>query len=289
MTRILLTGASGQLGKALIRITPSFDFVIPERAAIDLLKPGSIGQGLEGYDFDVLINAAAYTAVDRAEDEAAEAHRINAESVGEMAKVCAQKGALMCHISTDYVFGQTHCTPISEVATTAPVSVYGASKLKGEELIRAESPHHIILRTSWLYGPDGHNFLKTMLRLSESGNMVQVVVDQVGTPTFVDHLALAIHVILDQYVKNKEGFQTGTYHFSNQGVASWYDFAQVIFELAGRKVDLQPVRSSAFPTKVVRPSYSVLDKQKIRDTFGLDIPHWREGVRQCLEIMKESK
>jgi dTDP-4-dehydrorhamnose reductase len=289
MTKILLTGASGQLGKALQRITTSFHVEIPDRTAFDLSDPESIRKELQHYDFDVLVNAAAYTAVDRAEDDSAQAFRINAESVSEMAKACAQRGALMCHISTDYVFGKTHCTPILETAAAAPEGVYAASKLKGEELVRAECPNHIIIRTSWLYGPDGHNFLKTMLRLSESGNKVQVVVDQVGTPTFVGHLAQAIVEILAQYQKNKAGFPTGTYHFSNQGVASWYDFAHTIFELTGKKVDLQPVRSIVFPTKVIRPSYSVLDKQKIRDTFGLDIPHWRAGVHECLEIMKKSK
>lgn len=289
MTKILLTGASGQLGKALSRLATSFHVVIPDRTAFDLSDPESIRKELEQNDFDVLLNAAAYTAVDRAEDDSVQAFKINAESVGEMAKACAQRGALMCQISTDYVFGKTHCTPILETATAAPEGVYGASKLKGEELVRADCPNHIIIRTSWLYGPDGHNFLKTMLRLSESGNKVQVVVDQVGTPTYVGHLAQAIVDVLAQYQRNKAGFPNGTYHFSNQGVASWYDFAQTIFDLTGKKVDLQPVRSNVFPTKVIRPSYSVLDKQKIRDTFGLDIPHWRDGVRECLEIMKESK
>jgi dTDP-4-dehydrorhamnose reductase len=289
MTKVLLTGATGQLGKALARTNTSLKFIIPERELLDLSNPGSVQNALSGFDFDVLINAAAYTAVDRAEDEADLALRINAESVGEMAKVCAQKEALICHISTDYVFGPGHLTPIREDAVTEPESVYGATKLKGEQLVRKNCSQHIILRTSWLYGPDGHNFLKTMLRLSQSGNQVNVVFDQIGTPTFVDHLAETLHTVLTRYADDKVKFPVGTYHFSNEGVAAWYDFAHAVFELAGKQVELKPVRSSAFPAKVKRPDYSVLDKQKIKDTFGLDISHWRNGVRQCLLIMNDLK
>ncbi len=283
---ILVTGKSGQLGKALSRNEATASWRFLDRNGLDLNAPGLLEQALGSEQFDVLINTAAYTAVDRAEDEEEAAHTVNAKAVEAMAEACQKRGAALIHISTDYVFAGERALPAREDDQAAPIGVYGRSKWAGEEAIRAYCPKHLIVRTSWLYGAEGHNFLKTMLRLAEQRESLKVVYDQVGTPTLVDDLAAVIVSMVQALEKGDKPY--GTYHFANEGVASWYDFAQAIFALSGKSIQLSPVRSAAFPTKARRPAYSVLDKQKIKDTFGFEIRHWREALAACLEEMKKA-
>lgn len=282
MERVLVLGKNGQLGKALQQIPVIGTWKFLDRDEINLYETEKILGKLEREDFDVLINCAAYTAVDKAEDEPEIAQRINAAALAPIAEACRQKNALLIHISTDYVFGEVPPLPISEETETNPESEYGRTKLAGEETIRSILEKHIIIRTSWLYGTDGNNFLKTMLKLGKSRESVQVVYDQVGTPTFVEHLAGAISDI----IRNKKN-EYGTFHYSNEGVCSWFDFAHAIFTLTGLQTEVEPVLSDKFPSKAKRPKYSVLDKQKIKDTFGIKIPYWRNGLKACLHKMNE--
>ena len=281
MKKILVLGKDGQLGMSLQENAGSGSWKFIGKETINLYETETILGKLDREDFDVLINAAAYTAVDMAEDEPNIAHRINAAALAPIAESCRQKNAMLIHISTDYVFGEVEPIPISENHNTRPFGEYGKSKLAGEEIIRSILDQHIILRTSWLYGSNGKNFLTTMLNLGATRKEVQVVYDQVGSPTYVDHLAKAIMDILK--INNPE---YGTYHYSNEGVCSWFDFADAIFELAEMDAEVVPVSSDAFAAKAKRPHYSVLDKQKIKNSFGISIPHWRNGLRACLHKME---
>jgi len=277
MNKILVIGKNGQLARALASLNDNNDWFFIGSDMIDLSKTESILGKLQKYDFDYLINCAAYTAVDDAEDNPELAFKINAEALGPISLACCEKDAVLIHVSTDYVFGETKPIPLTEDLNKEPIGVYGKTKLQGEETIQSICNKHFILRTSWLYGAEGHNFLNTMLRLSETHKKLSVVYDQVGSPTYVLELARAIHTIA-----SSKSTKFGVYHFSNEGVCSWFDFAHAIFELSERSVELTPVNSEAFPTKAKRPNYSVLDKRKIRDTFDLNIPHWRDSLKECL-------
>jgi len=281
MKKFLVLGKTGQLAKALSDLDVSNNWTFLGTDDLDLSKTEAILGKLSNYQFDCLINTAAYTAVDDAEENAELAFKINAEALGPISMACCEQNATLIHISTDYVFGEGHITPIKEDQNKGPIGVYGKTKLQGEETVQSICKKHFIIRTSWLYGENGHNFLKTMLRLSESKNELSVVFDQVGTPTYVGELAKTVKLIANSGSQNH-----GIYHYSNEGVCSWFDFAHSIFELSKRKVSLKPVLSDAFPTKAKRPGYSVLDKQKIRDTFDLTIPHWRDSLKKCLTKMK---
>jgi len=281
MKKFLVLGKTGQLAKALSDLDVSNNWTFLGTDDLDLSKTEAILGKLSNYQFDCLINTAAYTAVDDAEENAELAFKINAEALGPISMACCEQNATLIHISTDYVFGEGHITPIKEDQNKGPIGVYGKTKLQGEETVQSICKKHFIIRTSWLYGENGHNFLKTMLRLSESKNELSVVFDQVGTPTYVGELAQTVKLIANSGSQNH-----GIYHYSNEGVCSWFDFAHSIFELSKRKVSLKPVLSDAFPTKAKRPGYSVLDKQKIRDTFDLTIPHWRDSLKKCLTKMK---
>ena len=284
MKKILVLGKDGQLGTSLQEITGSGSWKFIGKEIINLYETETILGKLEREDFDILINAAAYTAVDMAEDEPDIAHRINAAALAPIAESCRQKNALLIHISTDYVFGEVEPIPIAESHTTQPFGEYGKSKLAGEKMIRSILDQHIILRTSWLYGGSGKNFLTTMLKLGATQKAIQVVYDQVGSPTYVDHLAGAIMDIV-----KTENPEYGTYHYSNEGVCSWFDFAHAIFELSKMEVEISPVTSGVFAAKAERPNYSVLDKQKIKDSFGISIPYWRNGLKACLHKMETLK
>ncbi len=277
MNKILVLGKNGQLARALRNLESENEWTFLSREDLDLSKTESILGKLNNHEFDCLINCAAYTAVDDAEENAELSFKINAEALGPISMACCEQDATLFHISTDYVFGLNNATPIKEDQKKDPIGVYGKTKLQGEETVQSICKRHFIIRTSWLYDETGHNFLNTMLRLSETNKQVRVVFDQVGTPTYVGELARAILAI----VENKADHY-GVYHYANEGVCSWYDFAHAIFELSNRNVVVQPVLSDAFPTKAQRPNYSVLDKQKIRDTFELNIPHWRDSLKHCL-------
>lgn len=286
MGKVLILGENGQLGRALRRMPQFEGAVFMGRDEADFARPGALRDALGPHSFDVLINAAAYTAVDRAEEEESLAHRINAEAPAALAEICQSRGAVMIHLSTDYVFGPTGAEPLAEEHATAPVNAYGRTKLDGELAVRGKCARHVIVRTAWLYGREGHNFVNTMLRPGRPGREIKVVYDQVGAPTYVDDLARAISEMVHTVQGPTSEKYYGTYHFANEGVCSWFDVAHAIFEMRDMDVALRAVRSKEFPTPAARPAYSVLDKTKIRNTFGLEIRHWRDALRECLEGME---
>jgi dTDP-4-dehydrorhamnose reductase len=279
MQKILVIGKTGQLAQAISVNKGPWEYKFIGRNTADMSNLDQLAEVIRAHNFDVLINTAAYTAVDKAEEERDLATKINGVAPGILAKICADKGAVMIHISTDYVFGLNWNRPLREDDPTDPINAYGRSKWEGEEAIRKELNEHIIIRTSWLYGLSGHNFPKTMLRLAKDRKELKVVFDQVGNPTFADDLALAIQHICESELKGKYG----TYHFSNEGVCSWCDFARETLRKNHGHVALEPVTSDQFPTAAKRPHYSVLNKKKIKDTFGLKIRHWQDALADFLE------
>ena len=276
---ILVTGANGQLGKELRALADAwsayqFVFVTREEMPIDQFE-----QVIEYFTHSApafCINAAAYTAVDKAETEKEQAFRINAEAVGLLSAVCKENGTKFIHISTDYVFDGQSPEPYTEVAPVNPMNTYGMSKLKGEALCLYNNPDAVIIRTAWVYSEFGNNFVKTMLRLMKERPEIKVVNDQIGAPTYAADLASAIMQVIGNW-------HAGIYHYSNQGRISWYDFALAIKELSGSNCIVHPIPSSEFPTPAKRPSFSLLDTQKIRTTFGIDIPAWKDSLQRCLK------
>ena len=280
--RILITGANGQLGRELSRlgaVSPN-EYIPTDVAELDITNRTAVERFFAENRVDVVVNCAAYTNVDRAEDDEATALKLNAEGVANLAAAAKSANATLIHISTDYVFGTEGNTPRTEDTPTAPLGAYGRTKLAGEQAVAESGCKAIILRTAWLYSEFGGNFLKTMLRLTAENEALKVVFDQVGTPTYAGDLALAIFSIIDGDVY--EG-REGLYHFSNEGVCSWYDFATEIAAAAGHQCRIVPCHSTEFPSKVTRPPYSVLDKSKFKSTFGIEIPHWRESMLYCLK------
>ena len=292
MRRILLTGCTGQLGQELQRtLAPLGEVIGVERSTVDLNHPTNLRQRLVEIKPDLIVNAAAYTAVDKAETETELAQVINATAPTIMAEEATRLGATLIHVSTDYVFDGRKNTPYTEDNATNPLGVYGRTKLEGEEGIRKTCDHHLIVRTAWVYGSNGQvNFVKTMLRLFAEREEVRVVADQVGSPTWAANLAQAIATLLSQtsLEPGQLSIPTGTYHYTNSGVASWYDFAVAIFEEAkplGFPLKVQrivPIATADYPTPATRPAYSVLSGKKISALLGSHPPHWRQGLRQML-------
>lgn len=289
MKRILITGANGQLGSEMRRlgaVSPN-EYIYTDVAELDITDSEAVMSFTAEHKIDIVVNCAAYTNVDKAEDDEATAELINATAVRNLAQAMKSQGGTLFHVSTDYVFGAEGNTPRTEDMPTNPLGVYGATKLKGEQAIAEVGAKAIIIRTAWLYSEFGNNFLKTMLRLTAEKESLNVVFDQVGTPTYAGDLALAIFSIIegDLYAGNE-----GIYHFSNEGVCSWYDFAQEIAMAAGHEgCRVQPCHSEEFPSKVTRPAFSVLDKTKIKSTFGIEIPHWRDSMLYCLQRIAAQK
>lgn len=283
MKTILVTGANGQLGSEMQRLgmlSPN-RYIFTDVNELDITDECAVRDFVAANKVEVIVNCAAYTNVDRAEGDEAAATLINATAAGYLAKAAKSCDATLIHISTDYVFGCDGNTPRTEDMPLKPLGVYGHTKLMGEEAIAASGCKAIIIRTAWLYSEFGHNFVKTMLRLTAEKETVKVVFDQVGSPTYAGDLALTIFSIVegDMYNGNE-----GIYHFSDEGVCSWYDFAVEIARMAGHKnCRIVPCHSNEFPSPVTRPSYSVLDKTKIKATFGVEIPHWRESLAYCLK------
>ena len=273
---VLVTGGSGQLGQSLRSIVknfPQIDFHFYESARLNISNKQNVGDVFKTVKPAFCINAAAYTAVDKAESDSENAFAINVEGVKNLAETCRDYGCTLIHISTDFVFdGQQHF-PYSETDATNPKGVYGLTKLEGENEIRRILENYFIIRTSWLYSQFGHNFMKTMLRLANERSSLTVVNDQVGTPTHAVDLAEAIVKII-----LSKSNQFGIYNFSNEGKASWYDFARKIFELNNVAIDLKPIPTSEFPTPAKRPKYSVLDKSKIKAEFNIKIHTWEEAL-----------
>lgn len=291
---ILVTGANGQLGNEMRIISRSrtekyiFTDVVEQEGVettfLDITDPDAVRKIVAGHNVNAIVNCAAYTNVDAAETNEVLARKLNVEVPENLAKVMREVGGLLVQISTDYVFGkETYNIPYKEEQQGAPIGVYGMTKLQGEQKIITIGCNHVIIRTAWLYSEFGKNFCKTMMNLTATKPRLKVVFDQVGTPTYALDLARAIVVILEKF----DDSRTGIYHYSNEGVCSWYDFAKMIAEYNGTiGCDVQPCHSDEFPSPVRRPSYSVLDKTKIKEVFGVEVPYWTESLKQCIGNLK---
>lgn len=284
---ILVTGANGQLGTHIrLNTTQSrHQYLFTDLAELDITNMAAVRQYVVHNQVEVIVNCAAYTNVDRAESDEAVADKVNHIAVGFLAKAMSEVGGLLVHVSTDYVFGgNLNNTPCGEDEKPNPTGVYGRTKLLGEQAIAASGCRCLLFRTAWLYSEYGKNFCKTMLSLTASKPSLSVVFDQVGTPTYAGDLAKAIVTILEDGLASGH---EGLYHYSNEGVCSWYDFAKEIARQSGHTdCDIQPCHSDEYPSPVVRPSYSVLDKTKFKQTFGIRIPYWTDSLAVCLQNMK---
>lgn len=281
---ILVTGANGQLGNEMriVAAASKDNYIFTDVAELDITNLEAIRAMVAENSVEAIVNCAAYTNVDKAEDDVEFCELLNATAVENLAVAMKEVDGLLVHVSTDYVFGgDPYNTPCTEDKKGTPTGVYGASKLRGEQNIQRVGCHHLIIRTAWLYSEFGKNFVKTMLMLTATKPQLKVVFDQVGTPTYALDLAAAIFDILEH---RKYAGNDGIYHYSNEGVCSWYDFTKMIAEYAGNAAcDIQPCHSNEFPSKVVRPSYSVLDKTKIKTTFGIAVPYWTDSLKVCLQ------
>lgn len=287
MKTILLTGANGQIGRELQEAVvdyANFEMIAADRALLDITDEHAVKAYFDDNQIDICINCAAYTAVDKAEENSEQAYLINKTAVGHLASICKERNIQLIHFSTDYVYHNDQNHPFKEEDETAPKSVYATSKLEGEQLAFAKYPECMVIRTSWVYSYYGHNFVKTMLRLGAERNHLSVVFDQIGTPTYAYDIA---HAVL-QILSKGQGI-AGLYHYSNEGVTSWYDFAVAIFEINELSCKVTPIESKDYPTPAKRPPFSVLNKEKIKTAFQLDIPHWRLSLQHCLERLLEEE
>lgn len=272
--KILVTGCDGQLGNELKLLLP--EAIFTDVNTLDITDKTAVDNFVRNNNVKVIVNCAAYTAVDKAEDDAELAKKINETGPENLAKT----GCKIIHISTDYVFNGSNCKPYTPDDETAPISVYGKTKLAGEIAVKKEAKEYAIIRTAWLYSSYGNNFVKTMRRLGAEKETLNVVCDQTGTPTYAKDLAEAIVKIIPQLNETNSGI----YHFSNEGTCSWYDFATEIMELSNLSCKVYPILSVEYPTKATRPFYSVLDKSKLKKTFNISIPHWKESLKKCLKL-----
>lgn len=283
MIRILVTGSNGQLGSEIKKLSRDYtdsEFVFVDRETMPLENTNSIISLLNKINPQIIINAGAYTAVDKAEKDKELAEKVNHFAVDTISKWCVKNDAKLIHISTDYVFDGTSKVPYCESDCPAPINWYGETKLRGEMAIKNNEADAVIIRTSWVYSEYGNNFVKTMLRLMKERDHIGVVNDQIGTPTYALDLAQAIFSIIES-----DNWQSGIYHYSNDGEISWYDFAIAIAALSNLECQIKPVVSKDFPTVASRPNYSLLDKSKITVDYGLTIPDWKESLNKCLQIL----
>ena len=279
---ILVTGGNGQLGSALrlASAKSSHRYIFTDIDELDITSAEVVNEFVQKNSIDIVVNCAAYTAVDRAESDETTADKINHKAVATLAAVCARHNAALIHISTDYIFSGEATAPITEEATPAPINAYGRTKWAGEEAIAESGCRAIILRTSWLYSEFGTNFCKTMRTLTATRPEIKVVADQLGTPTYAGDLAEAIVAIIESGQIDK----SDTYNYSNDGVCSWYDFAVEIAHLCGNnECKINPCTTAEYPTAAARPHYSVLDKSKFKATFSIEIPEWRESLAKCIK------
>lgn len=292
---ILVTGCNGQLGNEVQLLAKEntqhnyffTDVMIPEGSIaqkLDITNEEEVNNFINSNEIDCVINCAAFTAVDKAESNADFCNVLNNIAPGYLATAVGKRGGSMVQISTDYVFDGTSCKPVTEDLPTCPNSVYDSTKLAGEKAVAAGCPNSIIIRTAWLYSTFGNNFVKTMIRLGKEKTELGVIFDQVGTPTYARDLAVAVFTAINK------GIVPGIYHFSNEGVISWYDFTKAIHRLAGiTTCHVKPLHTAEYPTPAARPHYSVLDKTKIKDTYGIEIPYWEDSLRECVEqLMKNA-
>lgn len=286
--KILITGSYGQLGNEL-RVASArhsrHTYLLTDADTLDICNPTDLEAYFCQHQPDVIVNCAAYTAVDKAEDDQEKCLLINAEAVKNIGTIAKKHNTRVIHISTDYVFDGTSHIPYTEDMPVCPTNVYGRTKLQGEQELMQVAPNSLIIRTSWLYSSFGNNFVKTMIRLGSELDTINVIFDQIGTPTYAADLAEAILTIIDQ-----EEWTSGIYHFSNEGVCSWYDFCKVILELSGNTTcKVTPIESSAYPVRTPRPHYSVLNKGKIKNIFNIEIPYWINALERCINILKQNR
>ena len=288
MTKILITGANGQVGqefRAIAAHYPRFHFLFAGKQKLDISNPTSVEQFLHQHQIDFCVNCAAYTAVDKAESEPSEAVRQNADGARYISYFCGLQGIPLIHLSTDYVYHTQQNTPFTEMDMPNPQGIYAKSKLLGEQAVFECNPKTLVLRTSWVYSTFGNNFVKTMLRLGAEREMLNIVFDQIGSPTYARDLAEAILSIIatieDQHLDWEE--ISGVYNYSNEGVTSWYDFAKAIFDLRQMPCKVFPIESKDYPTPAIRPPFSLMNKHKIKSTFDLKIPHWKDSLAIMLK------
>ncbi len=288
MVKIVITGADGQLGNELKKASknyPFFNFCFTDINKLDITDNSQVINFIKQNNYSYLINCAAYTNVDKAETDESSAFRLNTEAVRYLANAVRMFDMKMIHISTDYVFGGTNYIPYREIDTANPTSVYGQTKYEGEKEINNSDAEAIIIRTSWLYSTFGNNFVKTMLKLGRNNDKVDVVFDQIGSPTYAGDLAETILNIIEKTEKGNMPFVKGIYNYSNEGVASWYDLASEIFRIKNINCKVNPVETKMFPRPAPRPSYSVFNKSKIKTTYDIEIPNWRDSLQKCLNIL----
>lgn len=281
---ILVTGANGQLGNEMRRISAGSrdHYIFTDVAELDITDASAVSDMVKGNDVEVIVNCAAYTNVDKAEDDEATADLLNNVAVRNLAEAAAAADALLIHVSTDYVFSGNGCTPYTEDSPVEPLGAYGRTKLAGEKSLAASGCRYMIFRTAWLYSPFGKNFVKTMRKLTAEKDTLNVVFDQVGTPTYAGDLAALICKVVSERMTDRQGI----YHFSDEGVCSWYDFAVEICSLSGNVCDIRPCHSDEFPSRVKRPHFSVLDKTLVKNTFGIGIPYWKDSLKKCIDELK---
>lgn len=287
LKNILITGANGQLGSEIRRNSKkySFNFIFTDVDLLDITNEDAVEKFVKDNNINYIINCAAYTAVDKAEDDIELCYLINKNAPEILGKIAQRNEVKVVHVSTDYVFDGTGTIPYSEDMPTSPKSVYGKSKREGEEALLAACPNSIIIRTAWLYSIYGNNFVKTMIRLGQERDTLNVVADQTGTPTNAKDLAIAILDIVEHSENNR--FKAGIYHFTDEGVTTWFDFTVAIHKLAGIECQINPITTDQYPTKALRPKYSVLDKSKIKESFDISIPQWEDSLKICIEELKE--
>ena len=282
--RILVTGANGQLGnemQVLAKENPQHTYFFTDVQELDICDEQAVYAYVSEHKIDIIVNCAAYTAVDKAEDNVELCDKLNNIAPGYLARAAQANGAAMIQVSTDYVFDGTAHIPYTEEEPTCPASVYGSTKLAGEQNVMDHCEKAMVIRTAWLYSIYGNNFVKTMIRLGQERDSLGVIFDQIGTPTYANDLAQAIFAAINK------GVVRGIYHFSDEGVCSWYDFTIAIHRLAGiASCKVKPLHTADYPAKAPRPHYSVLDKTKIKDTFGIEIPHWEESLKRCINQLR---
>lgn len=283
---ILITGANGQLGNEMHRVSAvsSNHYIFTDVAELDITNPDAIRKMVNDNHIEVIVNCAAYTNVDKAEDDYEMADLLNNKAVENLAVAAKEVDATLIHVSTDYVFQGDRNIPCCEDWETNPLGVYGKTKLAGEQSLQRVGCKYLIFRTAWLYSSFGKNFVKTMQQLTADRDSLKVVFDQVGTPTYARDLADVIFKVIEEELFDKQGI----YHFSNEGVCSWYDFAKEICELSGNTCDIQPCHSDEFPSKVKRPHFSVLDKTKLKSAFNIKVPYWKDSLIKCINELKKN-
>ncbi|HEY5590768.1 MAG TPA: dTDP-4-dehydrorhamnose reductase [Paludibacter sp.] len=286
MNTILITGSHGQLGNEMQQAAkrfPAFQYIYTDVEELDICDKNALNAFVKDNNVNIIVNCAAYTAVDKAEDDVELCYKINRDAVRNIGEVAQDNNVKVVHVSTDYVFDGTNYLPYTEDMPVCPATVYGKSKLEGEQALLESCDQAVILRTAWLYSSFGNNFVKTMIKLGTERDLLNVIYDQIGTPTYAADLAGTILTLLSH-----ETFVPGIYHFSDEGVCSWYDFTKSIHRIAGITCDVRPIETKDYPARTPRPNYSVLNKAKIKSTYSINIPHWEESLEKCITLLQQA-